>query len=138
MSFSLSDINDLKQKIRHPIHVGNIPYAVANHLELKNSNVYLSLDSYNHIQEEHPDITDYDLLLLPLIIEYGMLVSEYEKPNIIMSSYFDPHIGKRFIASVKMAANKTEVWALSMYRARQRQSRALLKRGALLKAHSRR
>jgi hypothetical protein len=138
MSFTLADINDLKQGYRNPIHVGNIPYAVSKHLELNNSNVYLSLDSYKHIQKKHFDVSDYDLLMMPMAIQYGLLVSDYKKPNIIMCSYFDPNIGKRYIISVKIAANKTEIWALSMYRSRQRQTRALLKKGEILKAHSKR
>lgn len=138
MSLTLADINDLKQRYRNPIHVGSIPYAVAKHLELKNSNVYLSLKSYKHIQEDHPDISDYDLLMIPLAIQYGLLVTEYKKPNIIMCSYFDPNIGKRYIISVKFAANKTEVWVCSMYRAKLRQTRTLLKKGEILKTHSKR
>ncbi len=74
--------------------------------------------------------------MLPLAIQYGLLVSEYKKPNIIMCSYFKHNIGKRFIVSMKFAADKTEIWVCSMYRAKQRQTRALLKKGEILKAHS--
>ncbi len=135
MALLLSDINDLRQKIRNPIHVGSLPYAIAKKLDLKNSNVYLSLDSYNHIKKKHADISDFDLLLFPFIIQHGLLAVEVRKPTIIMCSYLEPHIGKRYIASLKIAANKTEVWALSLYRARSRQTKVILKRATMIKSH---
>jgi hypothetical protein len=136
MSLLLSDIGDLRQKIRNPIHVGNVPYSIAKKLYLKNSNVYLSLASYLHIQKVHPDITDFDMLLLPFIIDRGLLATEDAKPNIIMCSYLDPNIGKRFIASLKVTADATEIWVSSMYRARKRQTKAILARATMIKAHS--
>ena len=135
MSLELSDINDLKQKNRNPIHVGSLPYAIAKKLELKNSNVYLSLDSYNHIKKKHKDISDFDLLLFPFVIQHGLLAVERDKPTIIMCSYLEPHMGKRYLASLKIAANKTEIWALSMYRAKAHQTKVILQRATMIKSH---
>ena len=57
MPLTLWDIDDLINRKRDPIWVGEIPYEVAAALGLANPNVYLLRESLMHIFDEHPDLT---------------------------------------------------------------------------------
>jgi len=100
------------------------------------SDVYLSGASLAHIAERHPDITDYDVLLLPQMIAKGLLIRENAKPNVLVVCY---QFGdKRLCASLKMAPRTGfDVWVLSLRRMRKRQTRAMLNRGTLIRPHQR-
>jgi hypothetical protein len=135
MSLTLGDLLDLKNRFRDPIRVGELPFDVSKKLRLRNHGVYLSLASYNHIQNAHPDITDYVLLLLPLALRRGLIVQERVKMNVIVVSYIHDETSLRYVVALKIASSGNEVWVSSIYRSKRRQTSRILKRGVILKNH---
>jgi hypothetical protein len=135
MALTLEDLEDLSRNYRDPIWVGVIPNKVAEILELKNPNVYLSRFSLMHIQAAHPDIDNFTLLKIPFNIERGLLVQERAKPNILLSSFQDTGSNMRFISALKIAQAGTEIWLSSFYRSSQRQTKSILRRGMILQTH---
>ncbi len=135
MSLTLEDLKDLQDGKRDPIWVGEMPYYVAVKLGLKNHNVYLSLESLRHILEERNHVPLLALLNLPFTIQRGLLIQEKKKPTIILASYFNAEIRKRYITAMKIKANATEIWVHSFYRSSKRQTKSLLRRGTILKNH---
>jgi hypothetical protein len=135
MSLTLEDIADLRSRQRDPIRVGELPFVVAEKVELRHHGVYLSLESYQHILNAHGDIDDYKLLLLPQIIKHGLVVQENAKRNVLVVSYLDQGSGLRYVAALKIAQSNTEVWVSSLYRSKRRQTLRILKRGTILKNH---
>ena len=135
MALIFEDIEDLRSRQRDPIRVGELPFDVATQLGLLNHGVYLSRQSYFHIISAHGDIDDYRLLLLPQILKNGLIVQENTKRNILVVSYLDQNSGLRFVTALKIAQSNTEVWVSSMYRAKRRQTKSILRRGTVLKTH---
>jgi hypothetical protein len=135
MVLILEDIEDLRSRQRNPIRVGELPFEVATKLGLLNHGVYLSRQSYQHIINAHGDIDDYKLLLLPQILKQGLIVQEDAKQNVLVISYLDQSSGLRYVTALKIAQSNTEVWISSMYRAKRRQTKRILKRGTILKNH---
>lgn len=99
------------------------------------ANVYLSADSLNHIAEEHPDVTDFDLLHIPLAIKYGLIIRDTNASNHLMISYLPKGEGKRFKCVLKAAAEGTEIWVSTFHRIKARQTRAMLRRGSVVRRH---
>jgi hypothetical protein len=65
MSLTLSDIDAVRRKTHNPIEVGELPNLIRLALHLRVPLVQLSTESLAHINARHPDISDFDLLLLP-------------------------------------------------------------------------
>jgi hypothetical protein len=97
--------------------------------------VYLSFDSLAHIAKEHPDVTDFDLLHIPLAIRFGLIVREISAPDRLMISYLPKGGTRRYKCVLKAAAGTTEVWVLTFHKMRQRQTQAMLRRGSILRRH---
>jgi hypothetical protein len=137
MSLTLEDLEDLanENNDRDPIRVGELPSHVAEVLNLKNHNVYLSRSSLLHIQDGHPDITHFDLLNLPFAIDRGLLVQEIERPHMIIALYLNAISEIRFTIALKISQNGTEIWVSSFYRTKARQTKSILRRGRLLQKH---
>jgi hypothetical protein len=135
MALTLEDLMALQNRERDPIVVGQIPFAVANKLGLRNHNIYLSGASLEHILHAHSDISMIDLLHLPFAVTRGLLVREKAKQNVIVASYLDQETGRRFFSAMKIAQAGTEIWISSFYRSKARQTKRLLSRGEVLKTH---
>lgn len=135
MALTLADLNDLQAGYRDPIVAGEMPYAVARQLGLKNHTAYLSLKSLRHILDDHADIDLFTLLHLPFAIQRSMLIQDRQRPNVIMMAYQDPESYRRYTGSLKIAAQECEVWVSTFYRAHRRHTKSLLKRGVMLKKH---
>lgn len=135
MSLVLEDITDLLAGERDPVTVCELPFFVAELLGLRNPNVYLSAYSLHHILDDHPEVTQYDLLRLPFVVRRGLLVREREKSNILIANYQDDESSRRWCAALKMARPDKEIYVQTFHRAHQRQTRAHLKRGIILKKH---
>jgi hypothetical protein len=132
MSVTLEDLEELQMGLRGPVHVGELPYEVWTALGLVQPNVYLDREELIH-SLKHLD--KFDMLRLPMCIHDGLLIQEVGKPC-IMAAYQDPYSHRRFIAALKVANEKSEIWISSFYRGKARQTRKLLRRGVILKNHS--
>ena len=135
MIFTLDDINALLEGRRNPVHVGELPIEVAEAVGVVTPNVYLALERINHIFNKHRDVTKFDLLILPTMIQSGLIVRENKSKTILVASYVHPVTNKRYVAPMKIANNNCEVWISSFYRVSDRQTKALLKRSKILKTH---
>jgi hypothetical protein len=138
MGLTLEDILDLRSGWREPIIVGELPYFIHLALNLRVPQVHLSTDSLAHIAKKHPDITDFDLLLLTPTIGRGMIMRERKKPNVLLAVYQDPETPRRFAAVMKIVSSGCEVWLTSFHRAHARQTKQWLKRCDLFMAHDKR
>ena len=125
----------LLERNEGPIWVGEVPYQIANRLGLKTHNVYLTRGQLVHILDDHSDINIDTLMYLPIAINEGLWVQERAKPHVVIASYISPEIVNRHMVVIKIAANKTEIWISSFYRARAHQTASLLKRGVILRGH---
>ncbi|HUF55558.1 MAG TPA: hypothetical protein VMM55_03255 [Thermohalobaculum sp.] len=74
MSFTLENIEKIRRGFTH--QVGELSDEVIRAVGWRCPYVYLSADSLSHIAEEHPDVTDFDLLHIPLAIRIGMVVHD--------------------------------------------------------------
>jgi hypothetical protein len=135
MALTLEDLEDLTNNYRDPIRVGEFPIEVAERLNLKNHNIYLSRYSLLHIQKSHSDIDHFALLNLPFGIERGLLVQERDKPHIVLSSFVEAATNTRFISALKITQGGTETWVSSFYRSSDRQTKSILRRGIILQTH---
>ena len=135
MILTIGDLEALRIGLRSPIVIGEVPFAVQQVLQLRVPNVYLSPESLSHIKVRHPDVGDFDLLLLPMAISRGLLVREIAKPNVIQACYQDPESYKRFVAVMKITNRDSEIWLQSFHRLKKRQTAQILKRSTILKKH---
>jgi hypothetical protein len=134
MSFTLEDIQALRQGAFSERQVGELPSRELRTLGWRSPLVFLSRDSLRHINEAHPDINDFDLLLLPEIIRVGLLVQEMEKPAYLAACYQSD--SKRFCAVMKVSTrSRFDIWLVSMRRMRPRQTQSILKRGRIIRPH---
>ena len=88
-----------------------------------------------HINKRHPDVSDFDLLIVPFAIRHGLILRERAKRNILLSCYQDPMSHKRYVAVMKVTSKQCEVWLDSFYRTAPRQTARLLKKTEKLKDH---
>lgn len=134
MSFTLEDLHGLRAGRFSERQVGELPNQDLSILGWRSPLVFLSRESLQHINDSHPDITDFDLLLLPDMIRSGLLIQEVAKPAYISACYqFDT---KRFCAVMKVATrSRFDIWLVSMRRMKPRQTRAILKRGRIIRPH---
>ena len=135
MALILSDLQELNVGFRNPIRVGEIRFDTATKLDLRNHGAYLSKPSLDHIFDRHKDVTYFDLLCLPMAITNGLIVQENAKKHVILCSYQNLATGLRYIASMKVISDRTEVWVTSFYRSDKGQTKALLKRGTIIQNH---
>ena len=104
----------------NPLWICNIPDRARATLGCSTGAVYLSTDSAKHILEKHNNITDFDLLMLPIAIERGNLLKEKFRNNGINSIY-ETGESKIFFVALKVASKGHELWVSSMYRIEKRQ-----------------
>ena len=135
MSLTLSDVDDLRRKKHDPIVVGELPNIIRLVLRLRVPLVHFSHQSLLHIEKRHPDVTDYDLLLLPFVIGHGLIMRQKKRANVILASYQQPMSQRRFLAAMKITARGSEVWLDSFYRTRPRETARLLRSSEILKRH---
>jgi hypothetical protein len=135
MSLTLDDLDALRRKARDPIPVGELPSIIRTALQIRSPIVHLSLESLMHIGKRHPDISDYELLLLPFVIRHGLIMREKKKPKVILASYQDSISSRRYLAAMKVTSQQCEVWLDSFYRTKPRQTASFLRRCEILKRH---
>ena len=134
MNLTLQDIHALRSGWRDPVTVGELPSTIRTLLGLRVPLVHFSKDSLLHVAKKHPDVSDFDLLILPFAIERGMIMRERKKPNVLLGVYQEPASHRRFVAVMKVAAAH-EVWLTSFHRAHRRQTAQWLRRCDLLRPH---
>lgn len=135
MIFTVEDIYRLRAGWSDPITVGELPIKVAKEMGLLVPLVYLSKASLAHINYKHPDVTDYDLILVPFVVKFGLILRETRKPNVYLATYSGPHCPRRVGLAMKVAQPDREVYLESFYRLNKRQTRAWLNRCEIIKTY---
>jgi hypothetical protein len=132
MAFTLEHV----QKVRNgrPQQVGTLPDNVWRLLSWPCPWVYLGQSGLRHIAEKHPDITDFDLLWLPLAIEAGLIVQLDKSPRkILVVHKAEPQ--KFYLSALKSAQGGTEIWVDSFYRIKEERFSSFAKKGRVLRPH---
>ena len=118
----------------------SLPVAVLDELILKRVGwrlpfVHLSRKSCLHILESHTDISKFDLLRLPLTIEYGELILEGSRDHCLAACHNDAETGKGYIALMKRAVSSIdyEIWISSFYRLRTKKLAKLRREGQMIR-----
>lgn len=134
MALDLEDIINLLSGQQSTIPVGRIVNQARLHLTQKTSTILLSSDSTRHILSKHGDhMEPSTLLLLPDALRNGLWIAD--RHNSCRISFFEKDSGVRYLAALKVTRDKKEVFVTTFHRAQKGQTKALLKRGNLLRQH---
>lgn len=132
MAFTLSDLQGLRRGLLANHAVGELPQRVISALGWDMPWVYLSKESCAHIFKEHPDLKEFDVLALPRVIDRGLLIREIRRPQYLVASCL--HEATRYVAVMKRASSR-EIWVTTFHRTKPKQTKALLRRGYVLRPH---
>lgn len=132
MAFELSRLHELIAGRHDPLVVGPLPLVAVDYLKAKVPLVYLSRYSIQHILEEHPDVSLFDLLRAPIVLRDGLLIGDR---NCVVASYCVSEENIRYKAVVKCAGGGCDLWLTTFHRTAPRQTKSLLKRGKVLRLH---
>ncbi len=132
MAFTLEDVEKIRRG--EPRQVGVLPDKVWKKLGWRCPWVYLGRSGLQHIAERHRDITDFDLLWMPLAIASGVIVHIEKSPRQILVGY-EAEPDRFYRAALKEAQNGTEVWVDSFYRVKIDQIKNISKEGPILRDH---
>ena len=133
MAFTLEHVEQVRNGF--PREVGQIPDDVMRELEWPCPWVYLGKTGLEHIASTHPDITDFELLHLPMAILSGMMVRVKKDRRQLILGYKVPTEDRRYQAALKSAQSGTEVWVDSFYRIKLKRYRQLERQGDVLRSH---
>lgn len=135
MGVTLSDISDCASGYRNPIVVGEVPDWLRIKLKVRVPQVHLSTESLLHIRKKHPDVAEFDMLRVSLVVEHGTFLREIAKPHVIIAVDRCKETDKQFAAVMKIIDRSCEVWLTSFHRvharhiARWRRKHMVLGRG---------
>jgi hypothetical protein len=114
------------------VPAASLPPEASSYLKAKLSFVYLSRASLDKICSHHPDLTDYNLVMIPHVLEHGTLLTD-RKPNVVIAYGRAGAKGRLYKATVKLAASGYDVWLTAFYRTDDRHISSLRERAVILK-----
>ena len=129
----LEDLYDLAAGNKHIIWMGEVPFEVAQKLNLTHQHVYMNRRSLRHIFDEHPDVIPWEILKVPLDLKYGLWLQERENPNVFIVSREDPEQNKRYMVVLKSYEKGSEMWVSSYHRVHEKQTRSHLRKCDILR-----
>jgi len=116
------------------IPAGRLINQARRHISQKTNTVLLSSDTTRHILTKHGDhVEPSTLLLLPDALKNGLWIADRERSCRI--TYVEPRTGIRFLIAIKATKNRQEVYVGTLHRCAKGQTKALLKRGNILRPH---
>jgi hypothetical protein len=115
------------------VQIGEIPEIVAKSLTTEFRSVNLSREKYEEILRKHSDLRDNDFLQLPYILKHGLWIEEAGQINCRLVSSPIPSSDQRYKVVVKKSKSSPDLWLKSFHRTRPRATRALLKRGPIIR-----
>lgn len=117
------------------IPIGVLPPEVTSHLKCGTRTVYLSSQTLMKIVQKHgKSVGLTDVQLIPRAFDVGMWTSERRRPNCCGVFYFHAEPDVRFVAAVKATKNRNKIYLSTFHRSARRQTKAMLKKGELLRA----
>lgn len=135
MAFELYQLHVLLKAKDGNTAVAPIPSIVSAYLGCRQPMAYLSSSSIRHILEKHPDIDMYELLHMPDMIRFGLWLADDKNPNVALVIYQPADAAPRYISALKVTGDGFEPYMSSFYRLRDRDYRAKLRRGKVLREH---
>jgi hypothetical protein len=134
MSLTLEDIHKIRAGWLDLIQVAELPSSILESIGWMCPRVYFGKRSLDHIAEGHEDVTDYDLLRIPAAIKLGMMVLDERNGDYLEIGYQTENPNIRFRCTLRTFSD-TEVYVWTFHRTRRKQSRAMLRRGRLIRTH---
>lgn len=133
--FSLESLYQLTESKILWESLGKIDSHVAQAIgALHARDILFSLDSYKHIREHHPDVTDDELLLMPDAVRHGEIVAEARREQWAVICYEHPiHKDKYYALPFRAARHGHQIFARTFHRMSDRQVRQLYRRGCPLR-----
>ena len=135
VAVELSEIFHLRKGWKDEVVIGPLASEGVVHLRSSTDIVRLSRNSLIHIEERHGSITDFEIITIAYGLAKGMYISDSKRENHLIINYIYPDTGFRYKAAVKCANKGQELWVSTFHRLRPRQTKPLLKRGALIRPH---
>jgi hypothetical protein len=131
---TLSALNWLYHGGTGKLLVGRLTPAIASLLDARTLLVHINAATLRHIIDEKPrQIAISDVLLLTRMISDGWLVRESARRKSFVISYQSPK--RQLKAAFKIAAGGEEIWVSTLHQSSARQTKALLKRGMVIRTH---
>lgn len=135
MVFELGQLNKLIDGEHDSLQVGSLDDYVLRRIGWRLPFIHLSRRSCLHILQNHRDITKFDLLRLPLVIQHGELILEGNRDHCLAACYNDEETLKGYIALLKRAKTSSdfEIWVSSFYRLQTRKLTKLRCEGKVIR-----
>lgn len=115
------------------VPVGDIPEIVAQDFGTEFRSVNLSRSTYEEIVRKHPDFSDYDFLQIPYILRHGLWLAERDEIHCRLALSAIPNSDQRYKIVVNKAKYGPDLWVKSFHKTRPRATRALLRRGRIIR-----
>ena len=135
MSLELSQITALRRNCMTSAVVG--PLAAQGVIFLQSNNPLVSItgERIAHIDASHQGISDVELLSMSYGLRHGLFIADSRKPDCLIVNYLEPGGIRRFKMAIKAVRHLNELWISTFHRLRPRQTKALLRRGVIIKKH---
>ena len=117
--------------------LGELEPYIARHIGARGTrHVLLSGESYHHVVHGHPDLGDDELMLMPEALTRGLVLYEKRRRNWAVFCFQHPQAeARRYALAIKAADHGHQIFARSFHRMHDRQTKAILRRGYLLRRH---
>ena len=137
MTLELSQVTTLRKNKLFVADVGPLAPEGVRYLKTSTNMVRIIGSTLSHIFDRGRYISDFEIITMPFGLKHGLMIGELADPNCLIVNYIYVDTGIRYKVALKSANNNSEIWVSSMYRLRPRQTKPLLKRGVVIKNHSR-
>lgn len=98
-------------------------------------NVILSQETLLHLRQEHPDIKTSDYVLIPDIIDRGLILIDNARPLFAIFMYQMRNSHERYKVVIKSNTYRTKLYLRSFHRARKGLTKSILKHSYILRRH---
>jgi hypothetical protein len=134
MAFDFYQLHVLRDTANGNTPVAAIPREVSDYLGCKQTLAYFSSQSLRHALEEHSDLDLMEFLCMPDMVRHGLWITDRKVRNKAVVIYHVPE-ARRYISALKVTGEGFEPYMCSFYRLRDRDYRAKLRRGDVLRPH---
>lgn len=127
-------LSELALGARKTMLAGFLPRNLLSILHCHTVDVMLSRAQFHHICGEHQDISVSDFLLIPEMLDCGMLTATHDRQRLVLS-YQTKQEDRRLKLVIKRAASGHQLWISTLHRLSPRQTKSLLKRNLIIRRH---
>lgn len=120
MAIELSHLMQVILGQRPVLTVGDLPRAVASHLNASPGIVFLRHIELKHILKDHTYIAPFDVMHLTFAIESGAYFEDPKRKNAVTCLYRNADNDRYYTVGIKTASNGSETWIATYHRAKDR------------------